>query len=949
MPQRFPHNRYTKHQHHHDSQSGRHRPHTLTSHVNQAGLSGSSLGYGCIVDDHTGSTTDSHHLQEHTKDEVIMTQLRTIIQSVGQVRAQQDQMSGQNLHTTQVIQEIAREQAEMRSEMQHSQHNIKNALGEIREQVAETNNDVRTNTEDLKDLHRKYQTVQDRLDRIDDELERAESQNRKNNLRIHGVAEADPKLGREDCEKIVKNILEEYMPDKARQDDFLERAFRAGPRYQGQRPRPIIARFYRWADTLRVLGDRTGRDRMKRENLHLSQDLTRRQSSQLRDLRARGIRGYFLRGKLYEREDKPRSEPLRRSNGSPQRPRNNPNTLGRGASTGPRPSHPSYHTDLQDRHHSDRHFPRQGGRDLHWWRGVQMPANQPGGDTYWDERQGRMRRWRTMGEGQKRNNADDLNMGTEPTDEEITSAAQTAQSYNFNSSREELSQAQYMNTMSTSPYALPSRNRPNWVPHGPHNQTDEARRRTPDNDNTTRQDRQGDKGGPKTRGSRDRRHMRHSLIEGDADIQTAEDGVMTNGIHPGTGEQGQNSWPAARVLNWESEDLKSIAEEEEWGHKSTRAPYEKTHAPPSPRTSTSQGLTREEAPTAHLEKKRTNNTNTTANSPVVAATPEDDIQSDSTSNDTHRADAPRDTGTHNATTEESETRKTEQHKPPTPPKYMSPPANNSKSTQQASMPTSIWDTTEEEAVTRTEYTEYTERGDWPECEETTVHRPTGNKTKPTTNRARTEARGGTRVHKYPNTQDSEPDSDAETCKHTLQESTYDDTQNNTSTRGDASPKGEGGGEGQQIPPHTSHPSLGYAGQPNRISPAMTSCNYQHASRRASDRLLSQRKREDSAKTTRHKSQLDASTNNKLKTQSRQTQLSFDGKGLAVDKTTDKPDRQQRAGGEGAGGTGERPGEGNKTSRETSKEKEKEKDKKQLGSESRLRGHMGPKPYKPFKA
>ncbi|KAL8563791.1 hypothetical protein ACOMHN_058649 [Nucella lapillus] len=92
---------------------------------------------------------------------------------------------------------------------------------------------------------------------------------------------------------------------------MIERAHRLGkPNSHNCNPRPIIAKFQRWGDAMRVMKDRAAREGMEKGGLRVAQDLTRRQAARLRDLRSEGKMGYFVNGKLRvkdQRDTVPRS------------------------------------------------------------------------------------------------------------------------------------------------------------------------------------------------------------------------------------------------------------------------------------------------------------------------------------------------------------------------------------------------------------------------------------------------------------------------------------------------------------------------------------------------------------------------------------------------------------------------------------------------------------------
>ncbi|KAL8625754.1 hypothetical protein ACOMHN_012347 [Nucella lapillus] len=129
-------------------------------------------------------------------------------------------------------------------------------------------------------------------------------------MKLYGVLEKE-EGGREDCEGLVLKLIRKYMPDRTWPEDLVERANHLGPRQHGQRPRPLVAKMLRWVDAVKILGHRSGRNSLKEEQVHMSQDLMKKQQGKLREMRVNSRSGYFHRGKLYERENPPQRLPQR--------------------------------------------------------------------------------------------------------------------------------------------------------------------------------------------------------------------------------------------------------------------------------------------------------------------------------------------------------------------------------------------------------------------------------------------------------------------------------------------------------------------------------------------------------------------------------------------------------------------------------------------------------------
>ena len=130
-----------------------------------------------------------------------------------------------------------------------------------------------------------------------DQNEKHEQYSRRKNIRLYDVPEIQ---GREDGVNTVSNILNKYFPEN---DLQIERAHRIGrKRRPHENPRPLICRFLDWRDAMTVMKAREVREQMRKDGINIAQDLTMNQFEQLRSLKTEGKRGYFYRGKIYEKE-----------------------------------------------------------------------------------------------------------------------------------------------------------------------------------------------------------------------------------------------------------------------------------------------------------------------------------------------------------------------------------------------------------------------------------------------------------------------------------------------------------------------------------------------------------------------------------------------------------------------------------------------------------------------
>lgn len=147
-----------------------------------------------------------------------------------------------------------------------------------------------------KEIRQEIDVLKQEISDLRDQNEKHEQYSRRKNIRLYDV----PEPSRENAEKTVCTILEEYFPGNNLQ---IERAHRVGKRRKpNEKPRPLICRFLDWRDAMIVMKDRETRETMKANGINVAQDLTQKQFEQLRSLKEEGKRGYFYRGKMFEKE-----------------------------------------------------------------------------------------------------------------------------------------------------------------------------------------------------------------------------------------------------------------------------------------------------------------------------------------------------------------------------------------------------------------------------------------------------------------------------------------------------------------------------------------------------------------------------------------------------------------------------------------------------------------------
>ena len=196
--------------------------------------------------------------------------------------------------------ETLKRQEDLLKQFSAEQVEMKKAVTALRQDVNDMKCGLDQNAQSINTLCVKQEDLSQSVSRLEDEIDRLEGFSRRNNIKLFGIPEEDGL--REDCAEAVRNVLQTYIPEIAWQSDVIERAHRLGRSQRNSNPRPIIAKFQRWGDAMTLMKHREARADMDGDGLRVAQDLTRRQSQQLRQLREQGKSGYFVNGTLRIKE-----------------------------------------------------------------------------------------------------------------------------------------------------------------------------------------------------------------------------------------------------------------------------------------------------------------------------------------------------------------------------------------------------------------------------------------------------------------------------------------------------------------------------------------------------------------------------------------------------------------------------------------------------------------------
>ena len=135
--------------------------------------------------------------------------------------------------------------------------------------------------------------------RMNEELDRLEEHSRRDNLRIFGVPSVsrDVKETYDDCCEAVCYALNGVDGSRRWSEHDIVRAHRVGQARAGE-PKPMIVKFSRWRDKMKLLRDKPLRGMLERKGVRVANDLTRRQMGVVNEAKREGKAAYFVRGKL---------------------------------------------------------------------------------------------------------------------------------------------------------------------------------------------------------------------------------------------------------------------------------------------------------------------------------------------------------------------------------------------------------------------------------------------------------------------------------------------------------------------------------------------------------------------------------------------------------------------------------------------------------------------------
>jgi len=203
---------------------------------------------------------------------------------------------------------IQEEVAEVKSQCNQAYSDIV----QLKEVYDETNSKVlkmETELESIKDFKERLQRDVEhmnaelkhkfeKLGELSDDIEKLERDSLKSTMRVFGLKEDLHETDDNLRQTVMDNVLQVASPKEGWQGDDIKSAVRVGAK-EDNVDRMVVVTFRNDENKSKVYN---GRDSLRQRGVRVSDYLTRRQRTQLDDLRKCGKKGYFYKGKLVELE-----------------------------------------------------------------------------------------------------------------------------------------------------------------------------------------------------------------------------------------------------------------------------------------------------------------------------------------------------------------------------------------------------------------------------------------------------------------------------------------------------------------------------------------------------------------------------------------------------------------------------------------------------------------------
>ncbi|KAL8591127.1 hypothetical protein ACOMHN_063751 [Nucella lapillus] len=154
---------------------------------------------------------------------------------------------------------------------------IEDAVVKLSKDMTDVKQAAEDNKSAITTLTVKQDNTSDAIGDLQDEVDRLESFSRRNNVRLFGIPESARAEDFDTCAETVKKTLQNDIPQINWDNDPVVRAHRIGRyNHNNPSPRPIIVKFTRWGDAMKVMRNQEARSKLQENSVRIAQDLTRR-------------------------------------------------------------------------------------------------------------------------------------------------------------------------------------------------------------------------------------------------------------------------------------------------------------------------------------------------------------------------------------------------------------------------------------------------------------------------------------------------------------------------------------------------------------------------------------------------------------------------------------------------------------------------------------------------
>ena len=195
----------------------------------------------------------------------------------------------------QLMQKMTELSVEMRK-ISNEVARVSQKLSDVERDLSSIRNKMEAHEAAIDSLEDERYTNKRAMNEIEDRLEDREVRDRRDNILLHGVHEAEG-VEHENCEETFASVVSAVLPEPISARDIV-RAHRIG-KYAPGKTRPLIAKMARSADKMAILQKR---DDLKKKGFGVAGDLTVKQREELRQARADGYFAFFKGGKLHTEE-----------------------------------------------------------------------------------------------------------------------------------------------------------------------------------------------------------------------------------------------------------------------------------------------------------------------------------------------------------------------------------------------------------------------------------------------------------------------------------------------------------------------------------------------------------------------------------------------------------------------------------------------------------------------